>query len=194
MSVLNARVLIKQHDISDCGLASLASVFAHYKLQIPIARIRQHAGTDQKGTNVLGLLETAKKFGFQAKGVKGKPDDLRRIPLPAIAHVVLENGLHHYVVIYKVDDTKITFMDPADGKLHKKDIQGFQKLWTGILVILLPSPEFKPGNQQISVSLRFWSLISPHKSVMVQALFGAAISTLLGLSTSIYIQKVTDHV
>jgi len=29
---------------------------------------------------------------------------------------------------------------------------------------------------------------------MVQALFGAAVATLLGLSTSIYIQKITDHV
>lgn len=29
---------------------------------------------------------------------------------------------------------------------------------------------------------------------MIQALFGAAVATLLGLSTSIYIQKITDHV
>ena len=41
---------------------------------------------------------------------------------------------------------------------------------------------------------RFWALVNPHKSVMVQALFGAAVATLLGLSTSIYIQKITDHV
>ena len=62
-----ARRTIKQHDITDCGAACLASVAAHYQLQIPIARIRQYAGTDKKGTNVLGLLEAAQKLGFEAR-------------------------------------------------------------------------------------------------------------------------------
>ena len=50
---MNKKVLIKQHDITDCGAACLASVSAFYKLQLPIARIRQYASTDKKGTNVL---------------------------------------------------------------------------------------------------------------------------------------------
>src|SRR5690606_39427404 len=41
---------------------------------------------------------------------------------------------------------------------------------------------------------RLWYLISPHRSIMAQALFGACIYTLLGLSTSIYVQKIVDHV
>lgn len=43
-----AKTTIKQHDITDCGAACLASIAAHYNLQIPIARIRQFAGTDKK--------------------------------------------------------------------------------------------------------------------------------------------------
>ena len=57
-----ARITIKQHDITDCGAACLVSIAAHYQLQIPIARIRQYAGTDKKGTNILGLLEAAQKL------------------------------------------------------------------------------------------------------------------------------------
>ena len=49
-------IKIKQHDITDCGAACLASICAHYGLQFPVARIRQYAFTDQKGTNVLGLI------------------------------------------------------------------------------------------------------------------------------------------
>ena len=62
----------------------------------------QYAGTDKKGTNLLGLLEAAEKLGFDAKGVKGELKHLYKIPLSGIAHVVLKNGLHHYVVIYSV--------------------------------------------------------------------------------------------
>ena len=61
------QIKIKQHDITDCGAACLASVAAHYRLQFPLARIRQYAGTDQKFTNLLGLMEAAQKLGFQYK-------------------------------------------------------------------------------------------------------------------------------
>lgn len=49
-------IKIKQHDITDCGAASLASVCAYYGLQFPVARIRQYAFTDQKGANVLEVI------------------------------------------------------------------------------------------------------------------------------------------
>jgi ATP-binding cassette subfamily B protein len=61
-------IKVKQHDITDCGAACLASVSAHYKLKIPIARIRQWGGTDKKGTNAWGLIKAAEKLGFSAKG------------------------------------------------------------------------------------------------------------------------------
>ena len=60
----------------------MASVAAHYKLQIPIARIRQYANTDKKGTNVLGMIAAAERLGFQAKGVKGVVESLSKIPKP----------------------------------------------------------------------------------------------------------------
>ena len=191
---MNKKVLIKQHDITDCGAACLASVSAFYKLQLPIARIRQYASTDKKGTNVLGMIEAAQQLGFQAKGVRGTLESLSKIPKPAIAHVIVREHLHHFVVIYEVSSTHVTVMDPGDGRIHKKTIEEFTKEWTGVLILLLPNEQFTTGNEKISVLRRFWFLLQPHKSVMIQALFGAAIYTLLGLSTSIYLQKITDHV
>ena len=59
---------IKQRDITDCGAACLASIAAHYQLGIPVSKIRQMAGTDQKGTNAWGLIKAAERLGFSAKG------------------------------------------------------------------------------------------------------------------------------
>ncbi|TPN87966.1 peptidase domain-containing ABC transporter [Aquimarina algicola] len=188
------RTKIKQHDITDCGAACLASVAAHYKLQIPIARIRQLANTDKKGTNVLGLLEAAEQIGFDAKGVRGDLESLSKIPKPAIAHIIVNEQLHHYVVIYQVTKHHITIMDPADGRVHKKTHDEFKKEWTGVLVLLLPKENFVAENQKVSVYKRFWFLLQPHKTVLIQAFVGAMLYTLLGFSTSIYIQKLTDHV
>lgn len=187
-------IKIKQHDITDCGAASLASVCAYHGLQYPVARIRQYAFTDQKGTNVLGLIEAAQKLGFSAKGVKAAFEALPIVPKPTIAHVVVQERLQHYVVIYKADKKEITYMDPGDGRMHKVTNEEFQKMWTGILVLLEPEETFKRGNEKVSMTRKFLSLLSPHKGVMAQALFGALIYSILGLSTSVYVGKITDYV
>ncbi|MCL4642135.1 MAG: peptidase domain-containing ABC transporter [Pseudosphingobacterium sp.] len=188
------KIKVKQHDITDCGAACLVSIAAHHRLKLPIARIRQLANTDKKGTNVMGMIQAANKIGFTAKGVKGPFDSLFKIPLPAIAHMVLKNGLHHYVVLYKAADKYIEIMDPADGRLHRLTHQEFQTQWSGILILLAPGEEFTARTETVSVTSRFLFLLKPHRSTLFQVLFGAVIYTILGLSTAIFVQKVVDQV
>jgi ATP-binding cassette, subfamily C, bacteriocin exporter len=187
-------IKVLQHDVTDCGAACLASIAAYYNLQLPIARIRQYASTDKKGTNVLGMIEAAEKLGFQAKGVRGPFESLFKIPLPAVAHVIIKDVLHHYVVIYQVTNSHVIIMDPGDGQVHKKTHEEFKQLWTGVLVLLLPADDFVGGNKKVPVLQRFWLLLQPHKTVMLQSMVGSIVFTVLGLSTSIYIQKITDNV
>lgn len=192
--LLSKNINIKQRDITDCGAACIASVAAYYKLKIPVSRIRHYAGTDKKGTNVLGLIEAAELLGFQTKGVKGTIESLSKVPLPSIAHVLVDEKLAHYVVIYKVVKNFIYIMDPANGSVHKLKVDEFKKIWTGVLVLLLPSESFVTGNNTSTNQARFWQLIQPHKNIMLQAIFGSLVYTILGLATSIYIQKIVDFV
>lgn len=185
---------VQQHDISDCGVACLVSVAAHYRLFIPLSKVRQFTGTDKQGTNVLGLLEGAKKLGFDAKGVQCDIASLSNIPKPAIAHLHLKNGLQHFVVIYKVSKKSIKIMDPGSGRYVTMSPEKFKEQWTGILVILVPNESFIPKNEKTLLLLKFWQLLKPHKYILIQSLFGSLFYTLLGFSTSIYIQKITDHV
>lgn len=187
-------IKVKQHDITDCGAACLASVSAHYKLKIPIARIRQWAGTDKKGTNAWGLIKAAEKLGFSAKGVKGEVEAISEVPLPAIAHVVIKDILQHYVVVYKFTAEFIEYMDPGDGQIHRNTHNEFKAIWSGVMILLSPNQSFVARNEKVSVLSRFWFLLKPHRKILVQALAGAIVYTLLGLSTSIYIQKITDFV
>ncbi|WP_017495325.1 peptidase domain-containing ABC transporter [Flavobacterium sp. WG21] len=187
-------IKIKQHDVKDCGAACLSSIGSHFKVNLPIARIRQFANTDKRGTNVLGIIEGAEKMGFTAKGVKGGLDALDKIPLPAIAHVVIKQQLQHYVVIYKVEKSKITVMDPGLGKMEHYTFEEFQKIWSGVLILFAPNEDFKTVNEKIAPLKRFWNLIQPHKTILLQALVGAILFTVLGLAMSVYIQKITDYV
>ena len=186
--------LIKQHDYKDCGAACLASISAHYGRLVPIARVRQIAHTDTRGTNVLGMIQGLNELGFNAKGVKGDLEAISQIPLPAIAHIIVNGTMHHYVVVYKVHKGKISVMDPGPGKMVHYTLEEFSKIWTGVLILLEPNEYFEQRNDKTSIYARFWNLIQPHKTILIQALLGAFIYTILGLSTSIYIEKITDYV
>lgn len=187
-------IKFKQRDITDCGAASLASVAAFYGYKLPLSRIRQYASTGRSGTTVLGLMEAARKLGFVAKGVKGGFDSLYKIPKPAIAHVVVSEVLHHFVVVQAINARWVIVMDPAYGEIRKLAHEEFKKQWTGALVLLVPADTFKRRDETTSPLGRFARLLAPHKAAMAQALAGALVTTILGLSTAIYVQKIVDHV
>ena len=188
------RVKIKQHDIADCAAACLASVLAWYRRDVPIARIRQFASTDQKGTTAWGIIQAANKLNLSAKGVRGDIESLSGIPFPAIAHVVVRQRLQHYVVIYAVSTTHVEMMDPATGTLGKIPIAAFKESWTGVLILLSPDDGFRSGSEKVSIASRFAYLLKPHKAILWQVLTGALMFTILGLSTSIFLQKIVDNV
>lgn len=187
-------IRVKQRDITDCGAACLASIASWYHFNHPVSRIRQLAGTDKMGTNVLGLVEACDKMGFLAKGVRGEWDSLFKIPKPAIGHLIVRNAITHYVVILKTTGKYIEVMDPMDGNIHKVSHDEFRKEWTGVLILIAPGDKFRAGNQKESLSARLWQLIKPNRHVLIQSLAGAIIFSILGLSTSIYVGKLIDNV
>jgi ABC-type bacteriocin transporter len=187
-------IFLRQRDATDCGAVCLASVAAYYGLLVPVSRIRQYAGTDKLGTNLYGLMEAAKRLHFQAKGVKADHTNLPEIPLPAIFHLVQDTGLQHFVVVYRVRRNRVFYMDPASGKMVRQSSAVFKETWTGAMMLLLPEANFRRENQHTPVFKRFRKLIGPHRSMITQALFGALAYTILGLATSIYVQKIIDFV
>ncbi len=187
-------IRVKQRDLMDCGAACLASVAAYFGLQIPVSRIRQYAGTSKEGTSLYGLMEAAERLHFQARAAKTTGIDIKGIPVPSIFHLVLENGLQHFVVVYQIGTKRVRYMDPAVGKLVFQPLEKFEKSWSGIVLLLIPSGHFQRGIEKKSVLMRFCQLIKPHKYILFQALVGASVYTVLGLSTSIYVQKIIDFV
>jgi len=185
---------IKQRDASDCGAACLASVCAYYKLYMPVSRIRQYTDADQRGATVWGLTQAAARLGFQARGVRAPSSSLKEIPLPAIAHVMVNETTAHYITICKVGNAKMVVMDPASGAFKKMTITAFNKIWSGVIVLLVPEGSFTKRDERISNIHRFWKLTLPHQSVMIQSCIGAAVISLLALASSVYVQKIVDFV
>ncbi|WP_278548880.1 peptidase domain-containing ABC transporter [Paraclostridium bifermentans] len=186
---------IKQHDCKDCGCACLATICKTYGLKYPISKIREVAGTDKDGTSALGVIKAAEKLGFSAKGVKAnKPEDIfSEIPIPAIAHVVIDNTMLHYVVIHKISEKEIIVADPAKGIVKYKPIEFFN-IWTGVLIILTPTSDFKKGNEVKGVFTRFFNLLKPQKGLLINIFLASILITVFGIIGSFYFKFLLDDI
>ena len=185
---------IKQHDITDCGAACLATISKQYGLSTSITKIRQVAGTDKMGTNAYGMVKAAEQLGFTAKGVKGNQEAFfSEFPLPAIAHVVVDGSLLHYVVIHKITKKQVILADPARG-IVKKTPEEFFKEWTGILILMVPAQTFRKGKETKNIFERFWGLLLPQKRLVIDIFAASLVITVLGILGAFYFQIIIDDI
>lgn len=185
-------VCVRQYDITDCGAACLASVAQYYGLKISLTKVREITGTDTQGTNAYGLIHAAKQLGFLAKGFKASKEDLLTdFNLPAIANVIVDNKLTHFVVIYSIRNGMITAADPDKG-IVRYTIEEFCSMWTDGLILLEPGEAFQKGNHTQNMLLKFTGLLKPLKGTVLGIFFASLLYTGLGLVGSFYIKFLFD--
>jgi len=194
MKMSKKYVHIKQHDITDCGAACLATISKQYGLKIPITKIREVAGTDKEGTNAIGIIKAAEQLGFSTKGVKGdKEAFFTKFPLPAIAHVIVDGTLLHYVVIHKITKKKVIIADPAKG-LVKMTPEKFFEMWTGVLILMTPTNEFKKGKETKGLFERFFHLLIPQKKLLFNIFLASILYTIIGIIGAFYFKFLLDDI
>ena len=185
---------VRQHDITDCGAACLATVTKQYGYSTSITKIREIAGTDTEGTNAYGMVKASEVLGFSAKAVKGNIDAFfSEFPLPAIANVIVDGGLLHYVVIHKISKKEVIIADPAKG-IIKKSPEEFFKEWTGVLILLVPTVKFEKGKDTKSFFERFLHLLLPQKRLVLDVFIASIVITALGILGSFYFQIIIDDI
>lgn len=199
------RYCVKQHDITDCGAACLATISMQKGYKISISKIREMAGTDTAGTNVFGMIKAAKLLGFTAKAYKGTQEEFfSGFPLPCIAHVMVNGGLFHYVVIHKISKKKIIIADPALGikKIKPSEFFGNDSeekgetlyKWTGIIITLVKNNDFKHGVKSKNDLTHFLYLLRPQKRLLLNSFVASLIYTILGIGGAFYFQELIDNI
>lgn len=196
---------VKQHDITDCGAACLATICKQNGYKIGITRIREVAGTDKQGTNVYGLIKAAEQLGFSTKAVKGNKEAFfSEFPLPCIAHVIADGNLLHYVVIHKISKKQVIISDPAVGIVKLKPEEFFGEVhekekppkyqWSGVLVLLVKNETFKKGDETKGLFSRFFYLLLPQKKLLLHIFVASLIYTVLGILGAFYFKELLDSI
>lgn len=196
---------IKQHDITDCGAACLATICKQNGYGIGITKIREVAGTDKQGTNAYGVIKAAEELGFSAKGVKGNKEAFfSEFPLPCIAHVIVDGNLLHYVVIHKITKRQVIIADPGVGIVKLTPEEFFGEVhdegkppkyqWSGILILLVKNETFTKGNETKGLFGRFFHLLLPQKKLLLHIFIASLVYTILGILGAFYFKELIDSV
>ncbi len=192
MPPFRQKPLIRQYDQLDCGPAALLMVLRCYGGNTTLVRARQLCRTDTQGSTMLDLVHAAEKMGFKAWGASGSVADLAKEKMPCIAHVVLESGLQHFLVIYRIRKEKLYAGDPGKGR-YTLTRSEFEKIWKHHAVILL-----QPAGPLMNEPSRSWltwlaSYLRQQESWLLQILFTGIIYTALGLLTALFVQALIDR-
>lgn len=185
--------VVKQHDLKDCGACALACIIKYYGGYVPIAKIRDDTFTTGAGTTAYNLIETAKSYGFEAIGVKVGDIKNKDAYYPAIAHVVLKNGLNHFVVVYKVTKSYVWLMDPAVGKTKMK-MADFNNIWDNVLILLTPINKILKYDKNLTISSLLFKLILKNKVIFIKICIINLILMLFTILTSFYFQIVVSAI
>lgn len=194
---MKKEIKVRQHDKSDCAAACVASICAYYGLRMPLMRIREACGTGPDGTTLQGIIDACGSLGLDAAGLRAKEKhigDLTGAAKPVIMHLQKKNGWLHYVVLYGLDSSTATVMDPEDGVLHKMDPGALEEEWSGFIVAVSPSPMFRKGDHGTRVLSRFRELLFYYKKEMGMVLAGSAAFIAATLSTSLFLQRIIDDI
>jgi ATP-binding cassette, subfamily C, bacteriocin exporter len=190
--MLRFHACVRQRDATDCGAACLATVAIVYGLRVPVAAIRQFAGTGPRGTSVFGIVEAAKRLGFEARAVKCNGRLPETVALPCIAHVV-SGSMLHYVTLHEIDSKAVTVADPARGAA-RYTLDEFRAMWTGVLILLTPGKSFMAADRGVHPQARILEILKPHRWALAQVFIATCICMVLGLGTSFYLQYIVDRV
>jgi HlyB family type I secretion system ABC transporter len=179
----------QQQSSSDCGAACLVMVGRCWGKSFSVNRLRDLANVDRNGASLRGLAVAAESIGFATRPVKISLKKLAEQDLPAIVHWEGK----HYIVVYEISRDRIIVADPAIGQLTLKP-EEFMKGWTGIALLLQPTPLLRETNEDHQPFWQFFELAKPHRVVLLEVFAASVLIQIFGLIMPLFTQLLLDRV
>lgn len=180
---------ILQTEASECGLACLAMVAAHYGHRTDLGSLRKRFSVSLKGATLKTLISMAEALLLQARPLKVALEQLQNLTVPCILHW----DMNHFVVLTAVDHRGLSINDPAVGS-RRLSIEEVSKHFTGVALELTPTAKFSKMTEVIKFTfLGLMGRITGLKRGMLQLLLIGAALQVCTLVAPFYLQWVVDE-
>lgn len=122
---------VKQNNSNSCAIACFQSVMEYYSIQY--CKSSLPAVKEAKGSSLYDLKIAFNKENLRADAYfslnKKLPSNVN-LPLILLLGNLKETG--HYVVLYKLENNYVIWLDPAIGELVHLSKEVLKTLWTGV--------------------------------------------------------------
>ena len=181
-------IIIKQHDLMDCGAACLSMVSRFHGKRISVADCRSLVSVTREGASLLSLQNGARATGLQAIGILSGVTGLKNIQVPFIALMQ-----YHFVVVYKFTDDVVVLGDPAVG-IRKLSVEEFKKEFSKNILAIKPGDEFKNYPESQYSYTKYLKIFRGHGKDLLHIATLTLLAFVFGLFTPFLMQFLFDEV
>jgi subfamily B ATP-binding cassette protein HlyB/CyaB len=181
-------VAIRQHDSMDCGAACMAMISQFYRRNIKISTWRRLIFITREGASMLAIKQAAEKVGFHTIGIMSNAKSLKDFVTPFIS--LME---YHYVVVYKINEEKVTIADPARG-LVVISFEDFKKDYSTNCLLLKPKSELYHYPESPPSYKRYLNIFKPHYFDFLQLVLFSSILFFFNLAPPLFTQYIFDSI
>ena len=173
--------VILQLEALECGAACLAMVMAYYGKWVPLEQARIDCGVSRDGSKAKNIYKAALHYGFDVKAYSMSPESLKSEgTFPCIIHW----NMNHFVVLNGFKGKYVYINDPARGTV-KITWEEFDKAFTGVVLIPVPSESFEPGGKKKSTIEFARKRLVGTGAAVVFVMLTTAIGYLFGIANSV---------
>jgi ATP-binding cassette subfamily B protein RaxB len=182
--------LVRQTEMTECGLACLAMIAGSYGLDVDLGSLRRRFQPSMRGASLKSLIAMADAMGLSARAVKLPLEELANLHVPAVLHW----DMNHFVVVERVKRGKVLIHTP-DGRSRWCGLAEVSKHFTGVALELRPADDFETGRQRQTLKLsQLWRRMTGLKRALVQTLVLSLVMQAFVLASPYYMQVALDSV
>lgn len=133
---------VQQLEISDCGAACLAMSLGYHGRYVDPEALRKATKTSRGGVDAGSIVQAARSFGMEVRGVKVDLDALKYLERGSILHW----DFNHFVVLDRVTRRGVEILDPAIGRI-RVPMGRFSRSFTGVAITLRPGETFERSSK-----------------------------------------------
>ena len=178
--------VVKQRDFKDCGPCSILSILKYYDGYVPIEKIRLDCYTNINGTTAYHMVNALKKYGFDAYGATIEKENFNsKLVVPFIAHLLLDNGMNHYVVVYDINSKTVKVMDPYKG-IVKLTKENFSNNFTKVAIFCYPRSTCITKEEKSSIFKFIINIIKNYKKLFSKILLLGFLNVIFTIAATFY--------
>jgi ABC-type bacteriocin/lantibiotic exporter with double-glycine peptidase domain len=180
---------IRQMEDADCGAACLAMVLEYFGKRVDLSELRDVTGAGRDGVTALSIVNAARMYRLQARGVKADIGELRLLSRGSILHWEFS----HFVVLERITRRGARIIDPAHGR-RIVSLDDLRRSYTGVAIIFEPSGDFDRGSSRGKGTWRYLRPMLRQSKNLVRVLMTSLFLRLAALGLPLLTALVVDEI